>query len=168
MIEGRLLIYGHISETTFLIYTKAEPSCFTGKLQEFAIKQNAFAFSCIDSIFSSIQVSFTFTCGCNITSENLPLPSSASVILPTAASEYSKTMTEASEHKCRNQSIWQDESEETNISSGLYFILSPRNEGSELASIICFPSTEIWWDLSYPRYVSVPLPVLPVHCRLIW
>ena len=38
-------IISHISETTFLIYTKDEPSCLTGKLHEFAMKQNEFAFS---------------------------------------------------------------------------------------------------------------------------
>src|SRR5579863_4785531 len=100
------------------------------------------------SNFSIIHDSFTFTCGCKMTSVKRPLPSSDSSIFPTAASEYSKTITEASEHKCKNQSIWQEESDATNISSGLYFVLSPRKEGSELASMICFPSTEIWWDLS--------------------
>src|ERR1700733_15136727 len=101
-------------------------------------------------VFSIIHSSFTFTCGCRITSENFPLPSSDSTIFPTAASEYSKTMTDASEHKCRNHNIWQEESDATNISSGLYFVLSPRKEGSELAWMVCFPSTEISWDLSYP------------------
>src|ERR1700676_4423787 len=115
------------------------------------MKQNRWALSWRAFVFSIIHASFTFTLGFSITSANFPFPSSDSVMIPVAESVYSKTTTEVSEQKCRNQSIWQEESEATNISSGLYFDLSPRNDGSELPSIGGFPSTEIIWDLSYPR-----------------
>src|SRR5690606_16865577 len=91
---------------------------------------------CNSFALSIIHSSFTDTFGLSVTSTNCPPPFDVSTIIPVALSIYSITITPASEHKCKYHSIWQEDNDVTNKSSGLYLVLSPRNAGSEEPKIL--------------------------------
>src|SRR5690606_21652048 len=105
--------------------------CPTGKFTELAMKQSSFARLCNLLASEIIEASVTVTIGLSVTFTNRPLPVESSSITPIALSTYSVTTTPACAHRCKYQSMWQVDNEETNSSSGLCLVLSPRNAGSE-------------------------------------
>ena len=130
---------------SYFSFTVTSGWCLTGKLTEFAIKQNSRALVCSSMAFATMSSLFTVTCGCSVTSVKRPFPSFSSRSIPSAVSTYASTITLFAAQKCRYHSIWQEESDDTRKSSGLCRVLSPRKAGSDEPRIKGLFSTAMVW-----------------------
>lgn len=125
--------------------------CFTGKFNELAMKHILFASSCREfahEMSSGLEIT---TSGRSKISVNFPLPSGFSVMVPFALSLYSITTIPFFEHRCKYHSIWQEETDDSIKSSGLYMDLSPKKIESDEPCIGFLPSISTTKSLSYER-----------------
>ena len=77
------------------------------------------------------------------------MPFESIIKVPWGLSVYAVTITPASAQQCKNHSMWHEDTEYNNMSSGLYKVASPRNSGAEEPARGDFPSADNVWFREY-------------------
>lgn len=109
-----------------------------GIWRDFAMKQNSFALVCHSLARFTCFALLIQTVGYSVILVNCPAPDCSSVIIPMGWSSYLTTWIPDVAQKCKYQSIWQLDIALKNRSSGLCFVGSPKNSGSEEPKIDAF------------------------------